>query len=68
MSTSEERYGTLVDYVTGEPIGPATREQFHASDAAGETGAFEVDRDGNPVPADADEAVFGPTRTVYVQI
>jgi hypothetical protein len=60
-------YGTLIDYTTGEPIGPATEAQHRASRAAGDTGAFTIDRDGEPVASDADEAVFGPTRTVYVQ-
>jgi hypothetical protein len=60
-------YGTLYDMSTGEEIGPATREQREASDAAGETGAFCVDRDLEPCDVSADPQVFGPLRTVYVQ-
>lgn len=59
-------FGILYDYVIGGPIGPATRAQRDASRAAGETGVFTVDRNEEPCPPDADPAVFGPVRTVYV--
>ncbi len=60
-------YGTLYDMTTYEKIGPATKEQREASDAGGETGAFVIDRDGDPCHQSADPQVFGPLRTVYVQ-
>lgn len=61
-------YGTLMDYTTGQPIGPATAEQAAAQGRrVDEPGAFRVDRDGQPCADNADEAVFGPTRVVYVQ-
>src|SRR5262245_3116543 len=60
-------FGTLVDYRTGEPIGPATQAQRDASRAAGDVGAFTIDRDGDPCPDSADAAVFGPLRSVFVQ-
>jgi hypothetical protein len=59
-------FGALTDYVTGERIGPATREQRDASRQAGVTGAFKIDRDGGACAEDADEAVYGPTRWVFV--
>lgn len=59
-------YGTLTDYVTGETIRPATVDELEASRSAGETGAFTVDRDGAICAADADDAVYGPKRTVFV--
>jgi hypothetical protein len=46
-------YGTLYDYETAEPIGPATREQALWSYAAWPTGTIEV-------------VISGKKRTVYV--
>ncbi len=66
-TASEERYGTLVDYRTGEAIGPATREQAQASATASDSGVFLVDVAGTPRPQNSDPAVFGELRTVYVQ-
>lgn len=59
-------FGTLTDYVTGEAIRPATEAERDASRSAGETGAFTVDRDLEICAAEADDAVYGPKRTVYV--
>lgn len=46
--TETTDYGTLTDYVTGEPIRPATADEHARSLAAGETGAF-GDEDGRAV-------------------
>lgn len=59
-------WGTLFDSNSDDAIGPATREQWEASMAAGETGVFLIDRTGDPCDPSADVAVFGPMRTVYV--
>lgn len=67
LNEQNDGYGTLYDMTTGEHIGPATKGQRAASDAASETGAFVIDRDAVPVDVSADPAVFGPLRTVYVQ-
>jgi hypothetical protein len=60
-------YGTLTDYATGEPLRPATREEWAISrDPAAGTGTFTVDRDLEICAADADEASYGPKRIVFV--
>lgn len=59
-------HGTLIDYSTGEKLGPATAEQA-ATVGEGDTGTFRVDRDGNPIPEGLDESVYGPTKVVYVE-
>jgi hypothetical protein len=69
--TAGEYWGVLTDYMTGEKIRPATREEYERSERAGQsgdgTGVFTVDRDLDPCPADADPIVFGPVRLVYVR-
>lgn len=60
-------HGTLYDATTGEHLGPATAEQRAASDEAGPSGVITVDRDLEPCDASADQQVYGPLRTVYVQ-
>lgn len=58
---------TLNDYKTGAIIGPATEAQIEASRNAGRPeGTFCIDADGDPCEANADPAVFGPLRTVWV--
>jgi hypothetical protein len=42
-------YGTLTNYRTGEAIRPATVDELAASLAAGPTGAFEAEVDGETV-------------------
>lgn len=59
-------YGTLINAVTGEVIGPASAEHSAASAEAGETVTFLIDRDGDPCDASVDATIFGPLRTVYV--
>ncbi len=59
-------YGILTDYTTGEAIRPATEAERDASRAAGGPGVFRVDRGGEICSADADPAVYGPTRDVFV--
>lgn len=41
--TQTSDYGTLTDYVTGEAIRPATRDEWLTSIRAGETGAYRDD-------------------------
>ena len=62
-------YGTLMDLATGERIGPATAEQAAWASEHGhrDTGGFAVDEDGNPRHDDADPAVFGKLRSVYIE-
>lgn len=60
-------YGHLYDMHTGDPIGPATEEQYEASMAAGDTGAIIIDDEsGEVLDESADPAVYDK-RTVYVQ-
>lgn len=56
--------GTLMDYDTAEPIGPATREQTMASLAAGPEGGILIDADGRV--RDASEFGADTFRDVYV--
>jgi hypothetical protein len=66
-------YGTLMDADTATAIGPATREQREASEAAeGEYGQFTIYADtGEVVPASQksfwEEHRGATLRTVYVQ-
>ena len=60
----------LMDYATGEPIGPATPEQIAASDDnwyGNENGIFLIDREGNAVDANTWEAQQPGVRKVYVE-
>ncbi|MGE5827598.1 MAG: hypothetical protein ACM30G_04440, partial [Micromonosporaceae bacterium] len=72
-TSSEEydmsEYGTLMDLASGEKIGPATAEQATWASEHGhpDSGGFAVDAEGTPRPADADPAVYGELRTVYIE-
>lgn len=63
MTKTSSAYGTLTDYVTGEQIRPAARDEWLTSIQAGETGAFRDDdgRDlfvaGGP-ESEADEPTY----------
>ena len=63
-------YGTLMDSDTATEIGPATREQREASDAALPEGHFTIDEDGNVVLASEREQAVrtrgAVLRRVYV--
>jgi hypothetical protein len=43
MSHWDNEYGILTDYITGEPIRPATADEHARSLAASEVGAFDLD-------------------------
>lgn len=63
-------HGHLVDTNTGDSIGPATAEQRQASEAAGDSGIFLIDKDGYPISeqdaTDSGNAWAQPVRRVYV--
>ena len=48
VMTNATDYGTLTDHTTGNPIRPATRDEWLRSLRAGETGAYRDD-DGRDV-------------------
>lgn len=63
-------HGHLTDADTGDVIGPATAEQRQASEAAGGSGVFLVDKDGDPISeqdaTDSGNTWAQPVRRVYV--
>lgn len=58
--------GALVDYTTGERIGPATADQRAASLAAGDAGVILVDSDGAVVEVGTWAAQRADVRRVFV--
>lgn len=65
MTNTTATAHTLYDALTADPIGPATAAQVEASDAAGDTGVFIVDADGDPVACGSWAASQPGTRQVY---
>jgi hypothetical protein len=65
MATDNRCSGDLMDYETGDYIGPATEDQCAASDSEiSGTGAIAIDEDGNPLREDETHPRH---RRVYVE-
>lgn len=69
MTTPEIDHGTLYDYITGDPIGPATQEQVAASHDADDDpdfgGIFAIDENGDVVGEELWDAAGPGIRRVY---